>query len=200
MVPSIVAAGLNTEADFCYVAGFLPVKTATHLTQCLWQELQWSQQNIALFGRSVPQPRLTSWYGDQDARYSYSGLNLDPLPWHPVLLQLRWLLQEKLRSDFNSVLVNAYRDGRDSMGWHADDENELGRKPLIASLSLGQTRRFLIREKQRRGIKPVYLELEPGSLLVMQGDSQSRYMHSLPKTLKPAGLRINLTFRQVVRH
>lgn len=199
MDPPIVALGLNQQADFCYVADFLPAKTANRLVQRLWQELQWGRQDITLFGRSVSQPRLTSWYGDHDAHYSYSGLQLDPLPWHPVLLQLRRMLQEKLLSNFNSVLANAYRDGRDSMGWHADDEKELGPKPLIASLSLGQTRRFLIKEKQRKDIKPVCLHLEHGSLLVMQGDSQSRYKHSLSRTLKPAGLRINLTFRQVFR-
>ncbi len=199
MTRSIVVDGLRPEADFCYVAGFLPAKTANRLLQCLWQELKWSQQDITLFGRNVPQPRLTSWYGDLDAHYSYSRLRLDPLPWHPDLLELRRMLVEKLRRDFNSVLANAYRNGQDSMGWHADDEKELGPKPFIASLSLGQTRRFLIKDKQGRGIRSVSLQMESGSLLVMQGDSQSRYMHALPKTRKPAGLRINLTFRQVFR-
>jgi alkylated DNA repair dioxygenase AlkB len=121
------------------------------------------------------------------------------LNWLPCLLELRNLLQEKLACSFNSVLANAYRDGRDSMGWHADDEKELGPKPLIASLSFGTSRRFLLREKAKNKARPFSLQLEHGSLLVMRGESQSRYLHSVPKTARPAGLRINLTFRQVFR-
>ena len=194
-----VSAGLAPEATFCYVANFLPAKTASLIMGRLWQDLQWSQQDIMLFGRRVQQPRLTSWYGDPDAHYSYSGLQLTPLPWHPDLLALRSLLQEKIECEFNSVLANAYRDGRDSMGWHADDERELGPNPLIASLSMGAGRRFLLREKRGNNSKPVSLQLEHGSLLVMQAASQSRYMHSVPKTAKAVGLRINLTFRRVFR-
>jgi len=199
MVASIVTAGFNPEADFCYIPDFLPVKTADRLMEHLWTGLQWSQQDITLFGRSIPQPRLTCWYGDPDANYSYSGLQLNPLPWHPGLLELRCLLQERLRRDFNSVLANAYRDGRDSMGWHADDEKELGRKPFIASLSMGASRRFLLREKRGSSSAQVCLQLAHGSLLVMQNNSQLRYRHALPKTAKPAGPRINLTFRQIFK-
>lgn len=199
MAVSIVATRLSPEADFCYIPDFLPCRSADDLVECLWAGLQWEQRDITLFGRRVPQPRLTSWYGDPDAHYTYSGLNLHPLPWHPALLELRRLLQERLRHDFNSVLANAYRDGHDSMGWHADDEKELGPKPLIASLSLGESRRFLLREKLEKNSRSVGLQLEHGSLLVMQSDSQSRYMHALPKTRKPARLRINLTYRQVFR-
>ena len=199
MVVSIVAVGFNPEADFCYIPHFLPARTANRLVERLWAGLQWGQRDITLFGRSIPQPRLTSWYGDPDAYYSYSGLYLHPLPWHPDLLELRSKLQGRLRHGFNSVLANAYRDGHDSMGWHADDEKELGLKPLIASLSLGESRRFLLRKKLEKNTQSVGLQLEHGSLLVMQRDSQSCYMHSLPKTRKRAGLRINLTFRQVFR-
>jgi len=199
MAAPIVSAGLVPHADFCYVANFLPAKTASLFMGRLWQELQWSQQDIMLFGRRVQQPRLTSWYGDPEAHYSYSGLQLNPLPWHPDLLELRSFLREKTGYDFNSVLANAYRDGRDSMGWHADDEKELGPNPLIASLNLGASRRFLLREKRGNHSKPVSLQLEHGSLLVMQAESQSRYLHSLPKTAKAVGLRINLTFRRVFK-
>lgn len=199
MVASIVTAEFNPDADFCYISDFLPVKTADRLMERLWTGLQWSQQNITLFGRSIPQPRLTSWYGDPDANYSYSGLQLNPLPWHPGLLELRCLLQERLSRDFNSVLANAYRDGRDSMGWHADDEKELGPKPFIASLSMGASRRFLLREKRGSGSAQICLQLAHGGLLVMQNNSQLRYRHALPKTAKPAGPRINLTFRQIFK-
>jgi alkylated DNA repair dioxygenase AlkB len=199
MVASIVAAGFNPEADFCYIPDFLPGNTADRLMPRLWAGLQWGQQAIILFGRSIPQPRLTSWYGDPDANYAYSGLQLNPLAWHPDLLELRCLLQEKFERGVNSVLANAYRDGRDSMGWHADDEKELGPKPFIASLSLGASRRFLLREKRGSRSTTVCLQLAHGSLLVMQNNSQSRYRHALPKTAKPAGPRINLTFRQVFK-
>ena len=195
----IVTAGLDQQADFCYLADFLPSSIASSYMHRLWQDLQWSQQDILLFGRRIPQPRLISWCGDPDSDYSYSGLQLKPLSWQPCLSELRNLLQEKLECSFNSVLANAYRDGRDSMGWHADDEKELGARPLIASLSLGASRRFMLREKVKNKSTPVGLQLEHGSLLVMQGDSQSRYLHSVPKTARPVGLRINLTFRQIFR-
>ncbi len=113
-----------------------------------------------------------------------------------MLLELRQRLERSLGARFNSVLANAYRDGQDSMGWHADDEPELGPRPLIASISLGATRRFLIRERGRS--RSSGLDLETGSLLVMKGDCQSTYRHCVPKTRKPAGLRINLTYRKIV--
>jgi alkylated DNA repair dioxygenase AlkB len=152
------------------------------------------QKEIVLFGRRRMQPRLTAWYGDSAAYYQYSGLSLSPLPWHPDLLQIRDRLASSSPAAFNSVLANAYRDGRDSMGWHRDDERELGPRPVIASVSLGQARRFLIREE---GERAVGLTLESGSLLIMKGDFQRRFRHSLPKTRRPAGLRINLTYRRV---
>lgn len=160
----------------------------------LWKELDWQQQEIMLFGRRVMQPRLTAWYGDPEAVYTYSGLRLTPAPWHPVLLDLRRRLEVLTGHTFNSVLANAYRDGSDSMGWHRDDEKELGRQPVVASISLGEERRFLVREK---GQKSRAIVLEHGSLLVMKGESQQRYQHSLPKTRRLIGCRINLTFRMI---
>jgi len=199
MLASIVSAGFNPQADFSYVPDFLPVNTANTLMERLWTGLQWRQQAITLFGRSVLQPRLTCWYGDPDANYAYSGLQLEPLPWHPDLLELRSLLQERFECGVNSVLANAYRDGRDSMGWHADNEEELGSKPFIASLSLGASRRFLLREKRGSSCATVCLPLDHGSLLVMQNNSQLLYRHAVPKTAKPVGPRINLTFRQIFK-
>lgn len=185
---------------FAHEPGFLKGSEAQRLLQCLWSELDWAQKDIRIFGRRVPQPRLTAWYGDPGARYRYSGLDLEPLPWHPDLLKLTKRLEELTGHAFNSVLANAYRNGRDSMGWHRDDEKELGPEPLIASVSLGGTRRFLLRER-RAGHAPsqsMGIELEAGSLLIMKGACQQRYLHSLPRTRRDVGLRINLTYRRIV--
>jgi alkylated DNA repair dioxygenase AlkB len=160
--------------------------------------LKWEQREIFLYGRTVQQPRLTCWYGDEGCEYGYSGIRLQPLSWHCELLQLRRRLEAELEHPFNSILANAYRSGQDSMGWHSDDEVELGENPVIASISLGETRRFLMRERIKKTVTE--FGLESGSLLVMQGGAQSAYQHCLPKTSAAKGLRINLTFRQVLRH
>lgn len=182
-------------AGFDYRPGFLPRACADALLQRLWRELDWRQDHIVLFGRRVPQPRLSCWIGDPDAAYRYSGLSLSPAPWHPELSRLRKRLERTLGRPFNSVLANAYRDGRDSMGWHADDEPELGLEPMIASLSLGACRRFLVRRVD--GGPTTAVELQHGSLLVMAGAAQASYRHAVPKTARPTGMRINLTFRSI---
>ena len=186
----------SDAGDFYYLSNFLNPSDAQRLFSIFSTELDWQQKEIRLFGRKIPQPRLTCWYSDEGVQYAYSGLQLEPMPWHPELLGLRKLLQQTLHFPFNSVLGNAYRDGRDSMGWHADDEKELGAEPVIASISLGAERKFKLRK--RMGHSTTDLRLEHGSLLVMQRQCQSGYRHSLPKTVKPVGLRINLTFRQVM--
>lgn len=157
--------------------------------------LQWRSQEITLFGRPVLQPRLMDWYADPGVSYRYSGLTLSSKAWPPVLMSLRELLEAHCKTPFNSVLCNAYRDGQDSMGWHADDEPELGPEPLIASVNLGATRRFRIRPKG--GGQSLGIDLQSGSLLLMSGCSQADYQHAVPKTRRPVGPRINLTFRQV---
>lgn len=179
-----------------YREAYIAPDEATEWLALLQSELAWRQQEITLFGRRVMQPRLTAWYGEEGCRYRYSGLTLEPRPWHPVLLELRQRLDRSLGCRFNSALANAYRDGQDSMGWHADDEPELGPRPLIASISLGATRRFLIRERGRS--RSSGLDLEHGSLLVMKGDCQTTHRHCVPKTRKSVGLRINLTYRNIV--
>ena len=187
--------------SFDYLPGFLGPAEAEECRSRLWRELAWAQQEIKLFGRRVMQPRLTAWYGDAEAYYSYSGLMLEPLPWHPLLHHLKGRVEACTGLQFNSVLANAYRDGRDSMGWHSDDEKALGPRPFLASLSLGATRRFLLRERdgasgERRN--SIVLDLEPGSLLLMKGGSQQKFQHALPRTRRRVGLRINLTYRLIV--
>ena len=187
-------------ALFEYVPSFLQPQEADRALARLWRELDWSRREITLFGRRVLQPRLVAWYGEPDAIYRYSGLTLEPLPWHPLLRTLKSRVEERSGCRFNSVLANAYRDGNDSMGWHSDDEKELGREPVIASLSLGAPRRFLLRPKNRAPGQPaerLALPLAHGSLLLMKGTSQQRFQHSLPRTRRPVGLRINLTYRRV---
>lgn len=185
---------------FEYRPNFLAEGQADRWLQRLWRELEWRQQEITLFGRRVMQPRLIAWYGDPHAIYAYSGLTLSPLPWHPVLRDLKDRLEALTGGHFNSALANAYRDGRDSMGWHSDDEKELGPAPLIASVSLGAERRFLVRPRSRAAGTRVAshgITLGHASLLLMRGDSQRRFQHSLPRTRRPIGLRINLTYRLV---
>jgi len=185
---------------FVYHAHFLTQGEADEMLEGLWRELQWSQREIMLFGRPVMQPRLVAWYGEPDAVYRYSGLTLAPLPWHPLLQKLKSRVEAISESRFNSVLANAYRDGRDSMGWHSDDERELGMWPVIASLTLGAARRFLLRPRNRaKGVQGATITLHPvhGSLLLMKGESQLLYQHALPRTRRPVALRINLTWRLV---
>jgi alkylated DNA repair dioxygenase AlkB len=184
------------DAALSYTPGWLTTPEADNLLQLLHQSLQWQQQPIRMFGKMVMQPRLTAWYGDKGAAYTYSGLRHDPLPFTPALEQLRTRLQTETGHTFNSVLCNLYRTGADSMGWHSDNEPELGPDPVIASISLGQRRRFLLRHKQNQQIKHT-LPLEHGSLLLMHGPTQVNWQHSLPKSNTAKGQRINLTFRHI---
>ena len=184
---------MTLPAGFHYFPGWL--SDADALNTELWGSLAWSEREIVLFGRPVMQPRLVDWYADPGVAYRYSGITLGPKPWPASLDRVRNRLNEAFGTGFNSVLCNAYRDGADSMGWHADDEPELGREPAIASVSLGAIRRFRIRP--RGGGASVGVDLEPGSLLMMQGRSQEQFQHALPKTLRAVGLRINLTFREI---
>jgi alkylated DNA repair dioxygenase AlkB len=184
-------------ADLAFDPHWLPAPEADALLATLQAGVAWDVHRLRLFGREVPSPRLSCWIGDPEAVYIYSGTRFTPHPWPPVLQALRARLADALGTDFNSVLANLYRDGRDAMGWHSDDEPELGPAPLIASLSLGATRRFLFKSRDGNAHR-LALELPHGSLLVMRGATQRRYRHALPRTARPVGPRINLTFRWIV--
>ncbi len=175
---------------------WLAPEDAQALQQQLTETLPWSIHRIRLFGRWVDSPRLSCWIGDPQAVYRYSGQTFAPHPWTQALAALRDRLREELGVPFNSVLANLYRDGRDAMGWHSDDEPELGAEPVIASLSLGAARRFVLRRRDDHAVKQT-LVLEPGSLLVMRGACQRDWQHALPRTARPVGPRINLTFRHL---
>ncbi len=167
------------------------------LLQRLIEDTPWRAENITLFGKTYPQPRLLAWYGDENAHYTYSGICHQPLPWTGPLLRLRDTAQALAGSHFNSVLLNYYRDQRDSMGLHADDEPELGPEPVIASLSLGAERK-LVFQHRRREFDNVSLVLPSGSLLVMRGATQRNWKHGIRKLTRPCGPRLNLTFRRVI--
>jgi len=169
---------------------------AAALFDALQAQVAWGVHRIRLFGREVDSPRLSCWIGDPGTGYRYSGARFEPHPWPGPLAAVRTRLREELGVDFNSVLANQYRDGRDAMGWHSDDERELGPSPVIASLSLGATRRFVLRHRRQPKGK-LAVELPPGSLLLMAGPTQREFRHALPRTARPVGARINLTFRRI---
>lgn len=189
--------GISQEAQISYDPGFLSQAEAQTLFQTLYQQLPWQGGSIKLFGKEVLQPRLIVWMADPGIVIRYSGIEMAPSPWHPAVQAIRERVESYCARRFNGVLVNLYRDGQDSMGWHADDERELGPNPYIASLSLGAIRKFQVRHKSRKDVPTLSLELEPGSLLIMSGDTQEAYKHQVPKTRQAVGPRINLTFRHM---
>jgi alkylated DNA repair dioxygenase AlkB len=160
-------------------------------------DVPWRQEQVVVWGKTHRQPRLVAWFGDPGAGYSYSGIRLEPLPWTPDILALKRAVEGAVDASFNSVLLNFYRDHRDSMGFHSDDEPELGIQPTIASLSFGAKRTFLFKSKLDRSLPAVRLPLTSGSLLLMKGDTQANWKHGIPKERRPCGPRINLTFRRI---
>jgi alkylated DNA repair dioxygenase AlkB len=183
-------------AELAFDDGWMAKSEADALFAGLRHAIPWEVHRIRLFGRDVDSPRLSCWIGDPGTGYTYSGAHFEPNPWPVALRAIRARLAGELRIDFNSVLANLYRDGRDSMGWHSDDEPELGAQPVIASLSLGATRRFVLKHRSDPPRK-FALELPHGSLLLMRGATQANYRHALPRTSRQIGPRINLTFRQI---
>ena len=182
------------EAEVSYWEGFFAPDEALALFDDLRAEVRWERHRVRIRGREVECPRLSGWQGD--ATYAYSGLKLRPAPWTPRVAAVRRRIEATTGEAFNSVLANLYRDGSDRLGWHADDEPELGPAPVIASASFGAPRRFLLRPK--RGGASVPIVLEPGSLLVMRGATQRHWLHSVPPTRRPVVPRINLTFRRIL--
>ncbi|MBY7827531.1 alpha-ketoglutarate-dependent dioxygenase AlkB [Vibrio fluvialis] len=182
-----------TDGKLLWVEHFLTPTQADHAFSVLTQELDWQQEAITLFGKSVLQPRLQAWYGDK--AYTYSGLTMLPKTWTPMLADLKQRCELLAGQTFNSVLANLYRDGQDSMGWHQDNEPELGQQPVIASLSLGETRRFVLRHLHSK--EKFELPLSHGSLLIMAGNTQHLWQHCVPKTVRALEPRINLTFRLI---
>lgn len=182
---------MRQDAPGCvdYFSGW--VEHADRLFGVLQDQIAWEQHQLTLYGRTMPTPRLTAWIGD--SAYRYSGIVNEPAPWPEALANLQERLRQELDVDFNSCLANLYRDGTDSMGYHSDNEPELGQRPTIASISLGDRRRFVLRHRTT-GERWSW-DLGQGDLLVMRDESQSDYAHAVPKTSRPVGPRMNLTFR-----
>ena len=183
-------------ADVTVCRQFLDSDETDWILERLTADITWRSDVIRLFGRETPIPRLNAWYGDEGRTYSYSGIRLDPLPWTPLLANLRDQASREAEIDFNSVLANLYRNGSDSVGWHADDEPELGSRPVIASLSFGATRALQMR--RRDGTHKATVDLHDGDLMVMRGLTQALWMHQVPKVAREVGPRVSLTFRSVL--
>ena len=198
LVPITLASGPLAGADLLFAPRWLDAAAADALQAALVREIPWDVHRLRLFGREIASPRLSCWIGDPGAAYRYSGVLFEPHPWPLALAALRPRLELDCGAHFNSLLANRYRDGSDAMGWHSDSEPELGPQPVIASLTLGATRRFLLKARVKDGQR-LALDLPHGSLLLMQGDTQRDYRHALPRTARPVGERINLTFRWVGR-
>jgi len=171
---------------------------AGNLLKDLTEEIPWVQNKIKFYGKESLVPRLESWHGDEGMSYTYSGIKMDAKPWTKNLLMIKESIEPIAKTTFNSVLINYYRDGKDRVAWHSDDEKELGKNPVIASVSLGAERKFKLRHKKYKENQLQYeVFLQNGSLLLMSGRTQHHWLHEIPRTAKPIGPRINLTFRVI---
>tara|TARA_Y100000780_G_scaffold232578_1_gene267165 strand:+ start:28389 stop:28988 length:600 start_codon:yes stop_codon:yes gene_type:complete len=186
---------LSGQAHAFYFPNFIEQEESRSLLNRLDKELLWRQESIKIFGKLVPQPRLISW--QSDLPYKYSGLILKPTPWTSTILELKEKVEAVSGELFNSCLINKYRDGSDYMGWHRDNEKELGSNPVVTSLSLGAERVFKFRKKEDKSSK-VSISLKNGSLLVMGGTCQHEWEHGISKTSRPTEPRINVTFRHIL--
>ena len=171
---------------------------AGNLLRELTEEIPWVQNKIKFYGKESLVPRLESWHGDEGISYTYSGIKMDAKPWTKNLLMIKESIEPIAKTTFNSVLINYYRDGKDRVAWHSDDEKELGKNPVIASVSLGAERKFKLRHKKYKENQLQHeVFLQSGSLLLMSGSTQHHWLHEIPRTAKPIGPRINLTFRVI---
>ncbi|MDC1203831.1 alpha-ketoglutarate-dependent dioxygenase AlkB [Salibacteraceae bacterium] len=183
------------KSDLKLIDDFLPESKAVFET--LLKEVAWEEREIKIFGKTYNQPRLIAWQGDLS--YKYSGGTWPASPFSKTVRLLKNAVEMETGATYNGVLLNLYRNGNDSMGWHSDNEKELGVDPIVASLSLGEDRVFKIRPNSEKG-NSTSLILHNNSLLVMKAGFQNLYEHSIPKTRKPKGIRINLTFRKLFEH
>lgn len=200
---SVISATTNEEvlsmpnAEVTFYRNFFESKESDEIFRILYEEINWRQDKMKLYGKDIDLPRKTAWYGDPDKSYTFSGIHLDPEPWTPTLLQIKERIEEISTVQFNSVLLNLYRHGNDGISWHTDAEPELGKNPVIASVSFGGTRRFMFRHRKNQNLK-TEVELTHGSLLLMAGETQHFWQHQIPKTSRKVEPRINLTFRLII--
>ena len=184
------------DAEIIYFPCFFDKKEADAIFAQLTTDVPWQQDDIRVFGKVHPQPRLTALFGNEGRSYSYSNIKMQPHPWNELLQKIKSKVESVSGTKFTTVLLNQYRNGKDSNGWHADNEKELGINPIIASLSLGAERTFQLKHNTDKSQKKSIV-LEHGSLLLMKGTTQDFWKHQIPKTSKTIGSRINLTFRVV---
>jgi alkylated DNA repair dioxygenase AlkB len=185
---------LSHNGEVFYLKNFFDLDESDLLYKKLLNEIEWKQEPIYIYGKMVMQPRLTAWYGDSGKDILYSGISMQPQPWNSTLLDIKKRIEKILQLQFTSALLNLYRDGNDSLGWHRDNEKELGINPTIASISFGSSRTFFLRNYKNKKEKYA-IELEHGSVLLMKKDTQHFWEHSIPKRKKVSKPRINITFR-----
>jgi alkylated DNA repair dioxygenase AlkB len=186
---------LIPNGEYQYFPSFFNESESDEFLKGLRTNILWKQESMNIYGRKIDFPRLTSWYGNNDKPYSFSGITLQPLPWSSEILSIKSKIEPVATTEFNSVLLNLYRNGNDSISWHTDAEKELGINPVIASVNFGATRKFQLRHIKTK--EKLEIELTHGSLLIMQGELQHFWQHQVPKTSKHVGERINLTFRVI---
>ena len=185
------------NAELIYIERFYAPEMANHYFDHLRQNVKWQQDDIKVFGKTYKQPRLTALYANNENPYSYSGITMRPNPFTPELFAIKTDIEHEVKHQFTSVLLNLYRDGNDSNGWHADNEKELGTNPIIASVSFGEVRPFHFKHRHLKDQRHK-IDLHHGSLLIMKGEMQIYWLHQIAKTKRDIGERINLTFRRIV--
>jgi len=185
------------NAELIYIPDYLSKKEADLYFKEITTKTNWKHDDITIFGKTYKQPRLTALFGETTQRYSYSNIVMHPIPFTPTLKKIKQQIETITNHSFNTALINLYRNGNDSNGWHADNEKELGKNPIIASLSLGEVRPFHFKHRTLNSQRHK-LALEHGSLLIMKGEMQHHWLHQIAKTKKQIRPRINLTFRQLI--
>ena len=186
------------DAEIEYFPEFFSREKSLNFLPQLLDTIKWKQNAIKMYGKENPVPRLEAWYGDQGKSYAYSGIRMEPTPWTDELREIKRSIEAEVEISFNSVLINYYRDGQDRVAWHSDDEKELGKNPVIGSVSFGAERTFKLRHKRyKENNLKQSIVLKNGTFLLMKGATQHHWMHEIPRTSKPIGPRINLTFRVI---
>jgi len=183
------------NGEYMYLPNFFPKGESDSFFKTLQTNIEWKQEGMKMYGKDLKFPRLTAWYGDNDKPYSFSGITLNPKKWTKEILDIKDKIEPMCEVIFNSVLLNLYRNGMDSISWHQDNEKELGINPVIASVSFGADRIFQLRHKETN--EKLEINLQHGSLLIMKGAMQHFWQHQIPKTKDNKGVRINLTFRVI---
>jgi|TARA_B110000211_G_scaffold48848_1_gene53085 alkylated DNA repair dioxygenase AlkB len=183
------------DGEYIYIPDFYSGNKANVYLKALMEKIEWKQESMNMYGKQILFPRLTSWYGESDKPYSFSGITLNPHPWSEELIKIKKDIEPLSHVKFNSVLLNRYRNGNDSISWHTDAEKELGVNPVIASVNFGAERTFQLKHIETK--ERIDIILKHGSLLIMKGKLQHFWQHQVPKTKKIKTERINLTFRVI---